>query len=153
MDSPSYTVVSTTTGTIPTSMAGTYSCVFRNLWTEARHPELFPTSSAHWSPTLIGSHNSNYQMWLPGELASVGVERVAEVRFFFHYPHATLFVLRTMDCSFVHSHFHCLGHRFSPPSWVACFCFCSLVSAYALIRSIHKLCKYIPNNRPDLQPC
>ena len=75
----SFSVVSSTPGSVPTSVDATYSCVFRNLWTEARHPAEFPVNSAHWSPTVIGSHGPGYTMWRPGELATTGVERVAEV--------------------------------------------------------------------------
>ena len=56
-----------------------YSCTFVNLWSAARHPNLYP-SDAHWSDMVMVAHNSEYQMWAPGILASEGVESVAEVR-------------------------------------------------------------------------
>jgi Spondin_N len=75
----SFQVVSTATSTIPTSMEATFTCTFQNNWSIANHPRLYPTSTAHWSPPVLATHNSGYSMWLPGGLASPGVESVAEV--------------------------------------------------------------------------
>lgn len=75
----SFQVVSTATSTIPTSMEVTFTCTFQNNWSSVNHPRLYPTSTAHWSPPVLATHNSGYSMWLPGGLASPGVESVAEI--------------------------------------------------------------------------
>ena len=54
-----------------------YNVVFESMWSESRHPQLFP-SNAHWSPLVVASHNSSYYLWRTGELASQGVKDVAE---------------------------------------------------------------------------
>ena len=59
-----------------------YSCTFTNLWSAARHPNLYPNDgSAHWTSPVLASHNMNYTMWEAGGLASPGVEDVAEVSY------------------------------------------------------------------------
>jgi Spondin_N len=75
----SFQVVSTATSTIPTSKEVTFSCTFQNNWSSANHPRLYPTATAHWSPPVLTTHDSGYSMWLPGGLASPGVESVAEI--------------------------------------------------------------------------
>ena len=74
----SFQVVSRATSTIPTSREVTFSCTFQNNWSSANHPRLYPTATAHWSPPVLATHNGGYRMWLPGGLASPGVESVAE---------------------------------------------------------------------------
>lgn len=54
-----------------------YNVEFINMWSKSNHPPLYP-DDAHWSPPVIVSHNKNYQMWAEDELASKGIERVAE---------------------------------------------------------------------------
>jgi len=56
----------------------TYQVTFEDLWTRAEHPLNYPRG-AHFSPVVGAVHNENISFWSPGELASVGVERVAEV--------------------------------------------------------------------------
>ena len=55
----------------------TYTVTFRTLWSAQSHPKDYPRS-AHWSPLVGGSHNSNYTMWAPGGMSSRGVQNVAE---------------------------------------------------------------------------
>jgi len=71
------TFLSQVPSTVPISHTVTYSCVFNNNWSAENHPVQYP-SDAHWSPPVIVAHNDNYSMWAPGDLASGGVERVAE---------------------------------------------------------------------------
>jgi hypothetical protein len=73
-----YNLISTETSDVASTVPVEYSCVFRNLWTSARHPVAYP-NSAHWSPVVIVAHSQDYTMWEEGQLASRGVENVAEV--------------------------------------------------------------------------
>lgn len=74
-----YTVISAVAGTTSASENVELSCVFTNQWTEERHPLAYPVANAHWSPMIIASHSSDYTMWSEGELASPGMQIVAEV--------------------------------------------------------------------------
>jgi hypothetical protein len=78
-DTTNYNVISTTSSRIPVSQAVSYSCEFVNLWTRERHPRLYPGNAAHWSPMVLTAHDASYEMWSAGNLASSGVEEVAEV--------------------------------------------------------------------------
>jgi len=62
--------------TVPASHSVTYSCTFTNNWSGDNHSK-YP-GSAHWSPPVIATHGKKYSMWEPGELATKGVENVAE---------------------------------------------------------------------------
>jgi hypothetical protein len=73
-----YNVISTKASDIALTVPVEYSCVFRNLWTSARHPVAYP-NDAHWSPMVLVAHSQAYTMWEEGQLASPGVETVAEV--------------------------------------------------------------------------
>jgi hypothetical protein len=73
-----YNLISSEASNVPLTVPVEYSCVFRNLWTSARHPVAYP-SSAHWSPMVLVAHSQDYTMWEEGQLASLGVENVAEV--------------------------------------------------------------------------
>jgi len=75
-----YNVVSETPGMRPVACAGgqRYNMQVQSLWTGARHPADYP-SNAHFSPIVVASHNTTYQMWAPGSPASVGVQTVAEM--------------------------------------------------------------------------
>ena len=55
-----------------------YEITFESTWTEQTHPIDFP-SSAHFSGTLGATHNENFTLWQPGELASPGIQRIAEL--------------------------------------------------------------------------
>jgi hypothetical protein len=73
-----YNLTSSEASDVASTVPVEYSCVFRNLWTSARHPIAYP-STAHWSPMVIVAHSQDYIMWEGGQLASQGVENVAEV--------------------------------------------------------------------------
>jgi hypothetical protein len=73
-----YNVISTEASDVALTVPVEYSCVFRNLWTSARHPVAYP-DDAHWSPMVLVAHSQAYTMWEEGQLASPGVETVAEV--------------------------------------------------------------------------
>ena len=74
------TFLSQVSSTVPISNSVTYSCTFKNNWSAENHPVGYPGDMAHWSPPVVVSHNDRYSMWAPGDLASLGVETVAEVR-------------------------------------------------------------------------
>jgi steroid 5-alpha reductase family enzyme len=73
-----YNLMSSETSDVPLTDSVQYSCLFKNLWTSTRHPVTYP-SFAHWSPIVLVAHSEDYTMWEEGELASPGVENVAEV--------------------------------------------------------------------------
>jgi hypothetical protein len=73
-----YNLISTEASDVALTESVEYSCVFTNLWTSARHPVAYP-SGAHWSPMVLVAHSQAYTMWEEGQLASPGVETVAEV--------------------------------------------------------------------------
>ncbi len=54
-----------------------YSLDFISNWSATTHPIDYP-SAAHWSSLVGATHNSNVSFWKIGELASEGVEKVAE---------------------------------------------------------------------------
>lgn len=74
------TVVSTTSSDVSTDETVSYSCEFVNLWTAARHPILYPSGQAHWSPPVMVGHDPGIFLWRTGDFASMGVSTVAEVR-------------------------------------------------------------------------
>lgn len=55
-----------------------YSVVFDASWNAGEFPDAFP-SGAHFSPPVGGAHNANVTFWEAGGLASVGIERMAEI--------------------------------------------------------------------------
>ena len=59
----------------------TYFCALNNKWSGETHPVLYDgiESTAHWSSPVLVTHAPSYQLWADGELASPGVERVAEM--------------------------------------------------------------------------
>jgi hypothetical protein len=73
-----YNLIATEASDVALTVPVEYSCVFRNLWTSARHPVAYP-SGAHWSPMVLVAHSQAYTMWREGQIASPGVEHVAEV--------------------------------------------------------------------------
>jgi len=65
----------------PTLLRGdtaTYDLVFDSTWSVATHPTAFP-AGAHFSGTVGTTHSDDYSLWKPGELSTVGVQRVAEL--------------------------------------------------------------------------
>ncbi len=57
------------------AQTATYDITFEGLWTSANHP-LPP--NPHFSPLVGASHNDSVELWAVGELASSGIERMAE---------------------------------------------------------------------------
>lgn len=55
-----------------------YEATFYSTWSEETHPVNFPAGSAHWSPLIGATHNATVSYWAPGELASQGIELMAE---------------------------------------------------------------------------
>ena len=65
--------------------AETYELTFEALWSATDHPTNFPAGSwpdvpgaAHYSPIIGASHTEAMTIWSSGEMASEGVENVAE---------------------------------------------------------------------------
>ncbi len=57
-----------------------YQVTFTSTWSTATHPHPqnnFP-ANAHWSPLVGAVHNRNLTLWATGELASAGIEQMAE---------------------------------------------------------------------------
>lgn len=56
-----------------------YEVRFDAIWSQTTHPEAYEgVSNPHFSPISGATHNSNYQMWQPGALASEGMVQLAE---------------------------------------------------------------------------
>ena len=64
----------------PTSKADVvrYELTFNATWSQPTHPQDFP-SNAHFSGLIGGSHNPAATFWENGQLASDGIERMAEL--------------------------------------------------------------------------
>ncbi len=54
-----------------------YEVVFDAAWSPTSHPEDYP-GGAHFSPLIGGTHVGAIAFWREGELASTGIERMAE---------------------------------------------------------------------------
>ena len=71
------TVEATTTpGGVEASMAQ-YQVTFSSTWSGETHPPSIP-GSAHYSPLIGATHNDQVSFWVPGEVASDGIEDMAE---------------------------------------------------------------------------
>lgn len=62
---------------VSTSQEASFTCETINLWTNDRHPDDYP-NNAHWSPPVYAAHDSSYTMFKEGDMATAGVELVAE---------------------------------------------------------------------------
>jgi len=71
-----YTVISSQV--IDTSETATYEVSFESTWSSSSHPTDFPLSSAHFSGLVGASHKATLNFWKIGELASEGIESMAE---------------------------------------------------------------------------
>lgn len=60
------------------SYSATYEVTFDATWSAATHPQGFP-AGAHFSPLIGASHDGTSRLWRLGELASAGMESMAEV--------------------------------------------------------------------------
>jgi hypothetical protein len=60
-------------------MAGpaTYTVTFDASWSATTHPDDFPPNP-HFSPLVGATHNADVVFWEPGDLASAGIESMAE---------------------------------------------------------------------------
>eukprot|EP01104_Vermistella_antarctica_P021276 TRINITY_DN9507_c0_g1_i1.p1 TRINITY_DN9507_c0_g1~~TRINITY_DN9507_c0_g1_i1.p1 ORF type:complete len:364 (+),score=77.00 TRINITY_DN9507_c0_g1_i1:88-1092(+) len=56
----------------------TYKVIFESVWSEETHPEDFPDPNQHFSGLVGATHNRKVVFWSPGELASDGIESMAE---------------------------------------------------------------------------
>lgn len=56
----------------------TYKIEFISNWSALTHPNQYPSGSAHWSPLIGASHNASISFFKTGQLATDGVEQVAE---------------------------------------------------------------------------
>jgi hypothetical protein len=54
-----------------------YTVTFVATWSAQTHPANFP-SSAHFSGLIGGTHNGSVSFWAPGQLATPGIEKMAE---------------------------------------------------------------------------
>ncbi|MEM7029860.1 MAG: spondin domain-containing protein [Chloroflexota bacterium] len=64
-------------------VTASYQVTFESTWSQDTHPHpngsaLFPTNSAHFSGLIGGSHNNGVTLWQSGQLASLGIKRMAE---------------------------------------------------------------------------
>jgi hypothetical protein len=62
-------------GASPTAQ---YTVTFDATWSQATHPAGFPPN-AHWSPLIGGTHNASVSFWDAGQIASQGIEDMAEL--------------------------------------------------------------------------
>ena len=60
----------------PAQSTARYTVSFTSVWNSTDHGTL--PGNAHWSDLVGMTHNSNVKLWELGELASVGIENVAE---------------------------------------------------------------------------
>jgi spondin N len=55
-----------------------YTVTFDAAWSQATHPASFPPGP-HWSPLVGGTHNASVSFWGAGQIASQGIEDMAEL--------------------------------------------------------------------------
>src|SRR5438552_17457203 len=55
-----------------------YTVTFAATWSAASHPAAFP-SAAHFSGLIGATHSDRVTFWHPGELASPGIQAMAEL--------------------------------------------------------------------------
>jgi hypothetical protein len=56
----------------------TYEVTFESTWSQATHPNAWPSGGAHFSPLIGGTHNASARFWRDGGAASPGIEAMAE---------------------------------------------------------------------------
>lgn len=64
--------------TPPPAAEARYRVTFRTLWSQATHPDRFP-SNPHFSPLVGATHNGSVRFWEVGGIASEGIERMSEL--------------------------------------------------------------------------
>lgn len=55
-----------------------YDVKFDATWSQATHPGAYP-AGAHFSALIGGVHSDQVSFWTPGQLASAGIEQMAEI--------------------------------------------------------------------------
>ena len=66
-------------GDVPApSFAARYRVTFQATWSAATHPDEFPPGP-HFSGLVGGVHDASTRFWAPGQTASAGIERMAEL--------------------------------------------------------------------------
>jgi hypothetical protein len=65
-------------GCAPSEEMATYVVTFESTWSETTHPDDFP-SNPHFSRLVGGTHNADVTFWEVGEIASDGIEAMAEL--------------------------------------------------------------------------
>ncbi len=65
------------TGSVSAQPDAMYSVTFNATWNAGTHPTDFP-ANAHFSPLIGGTHNDSVRFWTPGQLASPGIQNMAE---------------------------------------------------------------------------
>jgi len=68
-------------GSVPITQTVEYSCVLTNNWSGVNHPIGYESvsASAHWSPPILLAHSKFANLWSSGDMASPGIEAVAEI--------------------------------------------------------------------------
>ena len=57
----------------------TYKLTFDSTWSAATHPYEYPTGNSHYSGLIGGTHKANVRFWERSQVASPGMERMAEL--------------------------------------------------------------------------
>lgn len=65
-------------GNINIGDGASYRVTFTSTWSSSTHPTDFP-SNPHFSGLIGATHDGNYSMWAPGQIASQGIENMAEL--------------------------------------------------------------------------
>lgn len=66
-----------TASSLAAQTSATYEVTFTSTWSEATHPEGFP-SNPHFSPLIGAAHSADVALWGAGETATAGIESMAE---------------------------------------------------------------------------
>jgi len=69
---------SPTSVTVPRDSVASYTVTFTSTWSASTHPVDFPTS-AHFSGLIGATHSNRVVFWRTGELASPGIQAMAEL--------------------------------------------------------------------------
>ncbi|PIR25048.1 MAG: hypothetical protein COX62_07360 [Deltaproteobacteria bacterium CG_4_10_14_0_2_um_filter_43_8] len=69
--------MNSTVSCTPSEATATYEVTFNATWSADTHPTDFP-ANAHFSRLIGGTHKSDVTFWKEGELASEGIEAMAE---------------------------------------------------------------------------
>ncbi len=65
-------------GPVPAADVASYVVTFQSTWSSQSHPTEFPFG-AHYSGLVGGTHDATAQFWAPGQIASPGIESMAEL--------------------------------------------------------------------------